>query len=1479
MAKFKKKWELTSNTVENKVPNPEDFKGEFSTTQSTPGFDLSFKASVAQTISSIIQQPQKQTALTNDDVLATAKIISKKNQLITKSELNSIGKNIKLVAYDPLQNLITDSNKTSSPRLLNWVEPYDIGEYTKTLFWTSVNSGFKVGDRVFIVNGNYDINDLISADKYKAGRDGYKVLFVDKCRVVLDIDYTGVLPFNEDDVDKFYQLYYIKSDNEFLTANRQLTSRKSSLDYKFNSGNNVLAYVDKDYGAISGWGKTSGLSGSPGFFIKNGISNSWTKLTQFLTSTTETGRLAGALDTTTTFGIARNKRLLVIGGDFVISGQSFKEGFVYKWVDTSPGVTQGWKVDTTYMQPLIGKSNFRAGVFNGEFNSGIFGQQTKQITWTGDKSTWNLGTLLNATWTKGKFNSLYSFTQSYFSSFDNLGLPYQKLNSPNNADRGYNFIFDSDLTEINMDNGSIYRTTIGAGSATYSVVEDEILSTVSPFNKVINKGYFNNCYINNSWLLNAEIKNSRSQNSRFEKSKGINSYFKNSVFKNSIYRGDDIIKIIGYDELTASLSPDNTGTGYSTISNVVQKVYKFYITKASWERLKDSDSFYIKGLKLRNLNSTVINFFDKKFTIGSWTEYNEENSGIKNQGKRGYLSSAFLSTPGDNSRLFTSVNTPGGKYYTKHFGTNPNSDKYSIDVWVSLYDTSNSLMSEVKNFNKRINSSPESSPKDNGKIGDIVDISSAYIQDSDFESGLFTNSNWISGNHIERNNDSNISVQTKTGGNLNLSLISPTTLQATTHYTSTFPETSLVPVGNILFLDSVDNNDGTTITRLPDSWKVSKNTSGVYQIKEVNTSVLSTITLGTFLTYGIDNRYNHFKTLKFSKSIIQSGIFRRSYFRESVINNLSYDHSDKDLNNIENNRSLVIVDSIFSDGENFLGKATYHTTFFKGGTDKNIGGISIFSDFTGVTFSNGVIRNSRWKDGNFSTGTFYLSRTFNGTASSTRQNVNNDNLFTWWRKGTSPTFNNRFSWQSGTFSSGLFLKSDWESGDFLYGTFDTSKWYSGTFSNGIIGNSSVNASDTKFYNGQIKFATVENASLEAHDTSFGASTKKTIIWEGGFFKNGEFKTDTKQPIGNEAIWYGGTFLNGTFDSNAVWETGSFKGGKFISGFGWTFSISWTQSSATQSEYGWRNGTFEGGEFGNADLGTNSTWYDGTFKGGKFQGRIWNYGLFQGGQFVGSGFSPVGGLTSGSASQFVDSFSNSYFGHWKDGFFTENTQVYDNQREYYTERRRAIRPVEMKPMASMVNSLWQSGTFSHSRGEIIESVWLDGSFSKGRFISSSFNPYVTRENGVKGFNFNDDTCVWNSGSLEDSDFYISRWKNGNSYRNNMYGVIWENGINYYMNAYNIFWESGTWKNGNWYGSHFTTNGSFTDDYTRQILFRGMSWSGTSSLHVWNVFEGETGISSTTIATGTASSPTSETPLDIIPVSQPISGPNFALPLNP
>jgi hypothetical protein len=1158
-------------------------------------------------------------------------------------------------------------------------------------------------------------------------------------------------------------------------------------------------------------------------------------------------------------------------------------------------------------------------------------------------------------------NSLYTSNESYFSSFDSYGLPYQKINSPNNAGRGYNFIANSVIETSSIKNGSFYTTTFGTQSASnYSIVENEILGIESPYSNTIEKAFFNDCEFNNSHLENSELKNTKSNNSKFEKSKSINSYFNNSVLKDSFYNSDNIIKIYGYDELTASEFPGITTVTFSSINSIVQKVYKFYIDKSGYDRLRTGDKFYIKGLIINNLSKDVINFFDKKFKIGSWVEYTEENSGITTVGKKGYEYSAFLSTPADNKYKYytsTAIFPPytGTKFYTEIAGVNPNNKYYSIDIWACRYDKTGSFTTENLDFN--YNSTTFT------VLNNIIDVTSAFIVDSDFDSGLIENSDWNSGSHIELNNDNNITVQSLNGGSYNLSIDSSNYITATTSYDSNNPESNLINVGNVVFLDSVDFNWG-TVSRIPDAYKVISNTNGVYTLQEIGTysQIISlSASNGYYYTKNAENRYGHLKKLKISKSNIKSGLFRRAYLSGSLIQNLEYNYLDKDFTNLSKIRNLVVSDSIFSDNSNILSNATYINSFFVQGDDFWNSGIIQNSIWNGRTFSNGVIRDSRWIKGDFLNGWFYNSKTFNGTSST----VNNpyyysENIKSYYRKGQigATIYNNRNSWQDGNFFDGDFYKSDWELGTFSNGTFNYSKWYDGVFTKGTIGSNQVSTLDTQIYNGTVSYAIVENAALYATDTSYYQNVNQNINWLNGIFINGIFGSNIKygdkssikldvtltedltfggyyvnsgfyislntldfgtlsctfsvntstltfyddvlvdslsilnsSPIstyfdisvyGNStsggynfvaknigtsynilnyatrtsgitndtlgsfsnyvsghnsvthsATWNTGLFNGGQFITNGKWKNGTFNGGKFTSAYGWEQS-----ESTSKLNYGWEDGVFNGGEFGNANGLTNSTWYTGEFNNGVFKGRVWNDGIFLYGEFQGSGGNPVSGLTSGNANIFVDSYTNSYWGKWRNGIFTNVKDKFIKDQKFYTKpvKLMSLEGVNKPPKTGKFkNGLWLSGTFSHPNGEMSNSVWLDGAFERGKFKNSSFNPYVKRNgSATASFNFNDDTCYWENGDFEQSDFYISHWKNGNFIIGTASGMIWENGVSQYMNAFNIFWEDGLWRNGNWYGSSIEFNGQLTDDYSLQILHRGMSWSGTSSCHVWNIF---------------------------------------------
>ena len=325
---------------------------------------------------------------------------------------------------------------------------------------------------------------------------------------------------------------------------------------------------------------------------------------------------------------------------------------------------------------------------------------------------------------------------------------------------------------------------------------------------------------------------------------------------------------------------------------------------------------------------------------------------------------------------------------------------------------------------------------------------------------------------------------------------------------------------------------------------------------------------------------------------------------------------------------------------------------------------------------------------------------------------------------------------------------------------------------------------------------------------------------------------------NDAVWHDGIFNGGQFIDLGVWKNGKFNGGKFISTYGYKKSGSYLLPNENVLDYSWHAGEFNGGEFGNESLLSNSTWFDGVFNDGVFKGKLWNNGVFTYGEFKGGSSVPAigNGIKSANAQTFIDSFKTEYYGVWRKGVVSDKKDNFVTDKKLFTVPVRAMAPVKLGKTAKFTNMLWLSGTFNHPSGEMINSVWMNGLFKMGSFKLSAFNPYVTRKSDRPEF-IKDDSCIWENGKLIDSEFHMSKWKYGQFISGTAVGMIWQNGISNYMNAYNIFWENGVWRNGNWYGSNFEYRGRVDDGFSKEILNRGIEWSGTSSCHIWNLFESD------------------------------------------
>lgn len=109
--------------------------------------------------------------------------------------------------------------ETYSSPLVNYIEPYNIHGVDYTRFYTELNTGLKIDDYVYILNGNYDNSNLIDQNEYQKGTTGYKILMIDKNSIVLDIPYRTEKPFNEDDFQDYTKVYLVDTINKFNYEN------------------------------------------------------------------------------------------------------------------------------------------------------------------------------------------------------------------------------------------------------------------------------------------------------------------------------------------------------------------------------------------------------------------------------------------------------------------------------------------------------------------------------------------------------------------------------------------------------------------------------------------------------------------------------------------------------------------------------------------------------------------------------------------------------------------------------------------------------------------------------------------------------------------------------------------------------------------------------------------------------------------------------------------------------------------------------------------------------------------------------------------------------------------------------------------------------------------------------------------------------------------------------------------------------------
>jgi len=1292
--------------------------------------------------------------------------IQKRLPTLTADQLVQLNDSISL-APDSIVSIDTKKittpivEKTFSMRLKKWVEPYTIAGVDYSLFYTEVDHNFKVGDRVFIEGGVYDSDAYIKNNKYKKSVDGYKVFYVDRCKIVLDIKYTGDFPTNEEPIDNFVKVYVANTQEEFDYFSQTISMRNDDniLDFRFREGFNSFLFLNGTFSIVPGSfnnlqnfenATTSATASTDSnvFVVRSKLVYDFYLTINDYVLNNSFQSFLNPLYASQSSIFYNNEKLRIMNGDFTFGGVDFKNEYIY-YYDTTDNI---WKIDKSYLPTIITEQHFKRGSLKkGTYNQGLYGQHEERIKYRGDEITWNLGSTLNVDWESGVLDSTIFKENSSFTIFDRYELPQIRANAANNGGAGYNYIFNTNFTGGDVINGNIFNMAVvlGTNSSTQSVLENYLLNDQTMTYSINLKGgvYYNSdilfASVSNSTLISSYV-----YNSMLNKVKSVNSEIENSVFVNGTWISDKVVKIQSYEESNIIWYDENS-------NQIPYKMYKFYVNDTNWARLREFQNFYFQDLGINIPSTELLNFFDDKFSIGQYYRSLDIVGGKYTQ--RVLIQ---LSTKEENRNSPGIISLGGTVSMTLNSNALP-----SIDIFIEggddfVYGTSSSYPRPF--------------------IADTIDITNSYILDSDFVSGLFKDSRWVSGNYFNYNADySLISYATSSNNGYESSYSTLTNELTLKSYYQNYRRDILgtnSTVQNItwvngLYYDS-SLNGGDNIVKLSDTYKINNvatfssvipfsNFGRYFYLQDLYTqsgnNVLPTYTNQQYIkTIGAQNRWNYLHPVKFENSVVSSGIFRRGYFQNCVFLNSEFDVSDRELSDVSNKRKLLLSDIIFSDNSNEINSGLVQYSHFVAGSDNWENGIfhrgiwntksftysfvatpsNIYYVSGGNTFKNGIFRNSTWVDGIFENGLFYKNNTNAGGTSSTFEDtlqvyyIDNPISLTY-------SLKTRWSWQDGTFKNGDFEKSNFEKGSFLNGNFYDSNFLTGESKGGNFGKTNLNYSKTRVWTGTFSNVNVVNAEFRAEDPIGGTISNSLfdpqyyINWLSGVFNKGVFGVRMKGTYAlyypYHAVWNDGIFNGGEFTDSAVWKNGVFNNGKFTSRyflfdtFGSYLSPYQFKNTSTTDSWAWQGGKFNGGEFGTGELGlTNSTWYTGEFNGGKFKGKYWRDGIFTRGQFEGSA------TYSTDSSNYIDfykSFNKYFYGYWENGYVSKNKDKFIKDEKIWTELERSSTYKRKKSDSSFKNMFWNAGTFSNFDADMNNSFWLDGTFEDGYFNESVFNPYL------------------------------------------------------------------------------------------------------------------------------------------------------------